>query len=167
MNFMRTIPLLFALGFAPLTSAQAASDQVFKCVDANGKITYTNDRDAAKGCQVLDTEQAVSTIPMKSTSVSTTGTGTNTPTPPSFPRVTTDAQRERDTSRRQLLENELAVEQRALEEAQQALAAQEAIRTGDEKNYQKVLDRLQPFKDKVDQHQRNIEALNREISGLN
>ena len=39
-------------------------------------------------------------------------------------------------------------------------------RRGDERNYQKVLDRLQPFKDKVDLHKRNIEALRREISGL-
>ena len=29
-----------------------------------------------------------------------------------------------------------------------------------------LLDRLQPFKDKVDLHKRNIEALRREISGL-
>ena len=40
------------------------------------------------------------------------------------------------------------------------------MRLGDERNYQKVLDRLQPFKDKVDLHKRNIEALRREISGL-
>jgi hypothetical protein len=29
-----------------------------------------------------------------------------------------------------------------------------------------VLDRLQPFKEKVEQHARNIEALNKEISSL-
>ena len=42
----------------------------------------------------------------------------------------------------------------------------EAIRTGDERNYQRVLDRLQPYKDKVALHERNIEALKKEIGNL-
>ena len=75
-------------------------------------------------------------------------------------------QRARDDSRRQVLEAELATEEGALTAAEQALAEQESVRMGDERNYQKVLDRLQPFKDKVELHKRNIEALRREISGL-
>ena len=62
--------------------------------------------------------------------------------------------------------SERATEEGALAAAVKALAEQEAVRLGDERNYQKVLDRLQPFKDKVDLHKRNIEALRREISGL-
>ncbi|MGL4408555.1 MAG: DUF4124 domain-containing protein, partial [Zoogloea sp.] len=46
------------------------------------------------------------------------------------------------------------------------LAEQEAVRYGDERNYQKVLDRLQPYKDKVQMHERNIEALRRELANL-
>ena len=57
-------------------------------------------------------------------------------------------------------------QEQKLAEAEKALAEQEAIRLGDERNYQKVLDRLQPFKDKVELHKRNIKALRREISGL-
>jgi hypothetical protein len=151
---MRAIPLLLALGFAPMASAQ-----VYKCVNADdNRVTYTNDRDSAKakGCKVLDTEQAVSTISMS-----------KTPTPATFPKVTNDTQRERDNARRQVLETERSDEQKALEAAQQALTEQEGIRNGDERNYQKVLDRLQPYKDKVEQHQRNLEALNKEISNLN
>jgi len=37
---------------------------------------------------------------------------------------------------------------------------------GDEKNYARVLDRLQPYKDNVDLHQKNIEALKRELGNI-
>ena len=40
------------------------------------------------------------------------------------------------------------------------------MRLGSEQNYQKKLDRLQPFQDRVDLHRRNIEALNKELQGL-
>jgi len=33
-------------------------------------------------------------------------------------------------------------------------------------HYQKVLDRVRPFKDRVELHKRNVDALRREISGL-
>jgi hypothetical protein len=61
------------------------------------------------------------------------------------------------------LEQELATEEGLLAQAKQALAEQEAIRNGDERNYARVLERLQPYKDNVDLHQKNIEALKREI----
>ena len=60
----------------------------------------------------------------------------------------------------------MATEEKALAEAEHSLLEQESIRLGNERNYQKVLDRLQPFKDKLELHKRNIEALRREISGL-
>jgi len=145
--------LLFVLatGLAPLT-AQA---DVFKCVDGNGKISYTNDR-GGKGCKALANEGAVSTISMRVPNASGSG----------FPRVTEDAQRARDAGRREVLENELAGEQSALDAARKALAEQAATRNGGEKNYQKVLDRLQPFQEDVERRERNIEALNKELSGL-
>ncbi|MCC6658486.1 MAG: DUF4124 domain-containing protein, partial [Rhodocyclaceae bacterium] len=72
----------------------------------------------------------------------------------------------RDNDRRKILDQELATEQKMLDEARKALAEQEAVRTGDERNYQRVLDRLQPYKDKVALHERNIEALKKEIGNL-
>ena len=65
-----------------------------------------------------------------------------------------------------MLEKELLAEETALAEARKALAEQEAIRLGNERNYQKVLDRLQPYKDKVELHQRNVDALKKEIGSL-
>ena len=147
----RAIPLfLLALGLAPLP----VSAQVYKCIDDTGKISYTNSRGNNKNCTALDNTQAVSTFPPPPR------------TPSSFPKVSNDAQRERDKARRQLLESELAGEQAALEQAEQALKEQQAIRLGNEQNYQKVLDRLQPYQSEVDRRKRNIEALEKEIAGL-
>ncbi len=83
-----------------------------------------------------------------------------------FPKVDGQTQKKRDDERQSILESELADEQQQLEAARQKLAEQEAIRTGDERNYQRFLDRVQPFRDAVANHERNIEAIRREISNL-
>lgn len=151
-----------------LCAALPAHAEVYKCTDAEGKVTYTNDRNLARGCKALDAGQSVSTVPApvrRPAASPSANPGANT-SPSSFPRVSPGDQRARDDSRRQVLESEMANEEASLAAAEKALADQEVTRLGDERNYQKVLDRLQPFKDKVELHKRNIEALRREISGL-
>ena len=64
------------------------------------------------------------------------------------------------------LDNELAQEQAMLSDARKKLTEQEGIRTGDEKNYARVLERLKPYQDTVEVHQKNVEALKREIGNL-
>jgi hypothetical protein len=141
--------------------ASPAYAQVYKCVDDEGRVTYTNDRNAAQGCTVLRQDQPVSTVPAPAARPAAPAA-----TPQSFPRVSPDTQRERDQSRREILEKELAGEEAALAEAQKELADQEAVRYGNERNYQRVLDRLKPFQEKVEQHQRNVDALKRELRDL-
>jgi len=162
MSALRTFSLALVLACPALASAQ-----VYKCVDGEGRITYTNDRSLGRSCQPLPQNQAVSTVPGPAQRA-TAATPARAPAATSggFPRVSQEDQRARDDTRRQVLHNELASEQAALGQAQKALAEQESIRLGDERNYQKMLDRLQPFKDKVELHQRNIDALEREIANL-
>ena len=50
-----------------------------------------------------------------------------------------------------------------LAKARQELVNQEATRSGDEQNYARVLERLQPYKENVDLHEKNVEALRREL----
>lgn len=142
--------------------AASAHAQVYKCVDDEGRVMYTNDRTVTKGCKPLSLDQAVSTVPAPAPRPNPSPAATSA----DFPRVNPDLQRQRDQSRRQILENELAQEEAALADAQKALAEQQAVRHGDERNYQRVLDRLAPFKEKVAQHQRNIDALKRELREL-
>ena len=87
-------------------------------------------------------------------------------TPQGFPSESSDARASAKERQREILEQELAREEDMLEKAQKALAEQEAVRYGNERNYARVLDRLQPFKDNVELHQKNIEALRRELSNL-
>ena len=67
---------------------------------------------------------------------------------------------------RDTIARELSQEEAMLSDAKKRLAEQEAIRTGDEKNYAKVLDRIKPFKDTVEVHEKNVEALKRELNNL-
>ncbi len=145
------------IGAAALFTLPAWAD-VYKCVDDDGHVTYTNTKPSAKAkCSALSRDQRVSTVP---------GRASNTPSPSGFPKVDGNTQKARDNDRRKILEQELATEQKNLDQAKKELAEQEAIRTGDERNYQRVLDRLQPFKDKVALHERNLEALKKEIGNL-
>ncbi len=40
------------------------------------------------------------------------------------------------------------------------------MRHGDERNYQRVLDRLKPFQEAVERHERNVAALKKELGAL-
>ena len=87
-------------------------------------------------------------------------------TPPNFPRVDKDTQKSRDDGRRRILEDELTTEEKGLSDAKSKLAEQEGVRNGDEKNYQRVLDRLKPYQEAVERHERNVSALKRELAAL-
>jgi hypothetical protein len=86
--------------------------------------------------------------------------------PADRPRVDPVTQRQRDDDRRNILEAELLAEEERLAEAKRQLAEQESIRTGDERNYQRVLERLKPYQEAVAQHEKNISALRQEIGNL-
>ena len=156
----RILPLLLLAGRAPPAHAE-----IYKCTDAAGRVTYTNDRSLARGCVRLQSDQPVSSVPAPVRRPPAPGSR-EAQQSADFPRVSPNEQRGRDDARRQVLQEELRTEEQKLAEAEKALAEQESIRLGDERNYQKVLDRVQPFKDRVELHKRNVEALRREISGL-
>ena len=142
-------------------AAPVWADTLYKCTESDGHTIYTNQKPAAnsKTCTVLSQDKAVSTFaPPK--------VRANTPTPGDFPKVSADAQKTRDGDRRRILEEELGGERQKLDDAKKALAEQEAIREGGEKNYQRVLERLKPYQDRVQLHERNVEALEKEIGNL-
>jgi hypothetical protein len=81
-------------------------------------------------------------------------------------RVDSDTQRQRDDQRRSILESELASEEERLAQAKRELAEQEAVRHGDERNYQRVLERLKPYQEAVAQHEKNIASIKQELGNL-
>jgi septal ring factor EnvC (AmiA/AmiB activator) len=153
----------FWLAVCSVCATSPVWGQVFRCVDANDHVTYTNVAGEGKNCKRLQVEPAVT--PTNSARVADKRPGAAA-TPAGFPRVSQDAQRARDETRRSILNQELSNEEQGLQAAKQELADQEKIREGNERNYQRVLDRLQPYKDEVARRERNIEAINRELSSL-
>lgn len=149
------LPALFCL---------PASATVFKCVGPDGGITYTNEPSRGTHCSQLDANLPVSSIPAPPRSASTPAP--QPATAASFPRVSPDAQRSRDDTRRQILENELNAELLALETAKTALTdrAGQLAPSAEEGALPDALS--QPFRDQIELHERNIEALQREIRGL-
>jgi len=84
-----------------------------------------------------------------------------------FPTIDKDTQRKRDDERRTILEQELAAERDRLEAAREELREQESVRLDGERDYQRYLERVQPFRNALENHERNVQAIQREIDNLN
>jgi hypothetical protein len=148
---MNSRSLLLSLFFL---AGPAVADTLYKCTDADGRTTYTNNKGSAKNCSVISRDKPVSTFSAPKAQPSA-------PTPGDFPKVGAGEQKARDGDRRAILEQELASEQKSLDEAKKTLAQQEAAGGG-----AKSPERLKPYQDTVQLHERNVEALKKEMGAL-
>ncbi len=143
-------PLLITLALLPVT---AIGNTLYKCTDESGVVLYTNQKAAKKSCVVLS--QSASPPP-PATSGATRPRAAATPTPSDFPRVSGSEQKSRDSDRKAILDRELATETQSAEKARKAL--QDA---GNQ-----PADKLQPLRDTLALHERNVEALKKELGNL-
>ncbi|MEJ6005634.1 hypothetical protein WG899_08760 [Paucibacter sp. AS339] len=81
-------------------------------------------------------------------------------------RIDPNQQRSRDGERRRVLETELREAEDRLASLQREYAGGAAERRGDERNYQKFLDRMAELKASIGRQESDIQALKREISKL-
>jgi hypothetical protein len=135
--------------------------EIYECVDENGNRRFTNIKAEARGCRVLNIGPT-NTVPPPAKSAPKTPSAASG----NFPKVDAQTQQQRDVDRRTILEQELASEQKLLEQAKKELADQEAVRYGNERNYQRVLDRLDPYKKRVKLHEDNIANLRKELASI-
>jgi hypothetical protein len=154
------VGLVLILWLAPGGGALA---DIWECVDESGNKRFTNIKSEAKGCKQLSVA-VPNTVPAPAAKPATPGKAAESPK--SFPKVDSDTQKQRDNDRRRILDQELANEQKLLEAARKELAEQEATRLGSERNYQRVLERLEPYKRKVKLHEDNIANLKRELGNI-
>jgi hypothetical protein len=150
--------LMFGLVLLPgaMPALAQGTTEIYKCLDASGRPLYTSDKrdTVGKKCELVSRE--VNVMP-----------STGRRAPGAFPRESAQDRTSAKERQREILQQELVAEEQALSKARQALAEQEAVRSGDERNYARVQERLQPYKDSVETHQKNIEALKRELANLN
>lgn len=155
--------LLIGIGW--LAMAGIANAEIYKVIDANGHITYTNV--PTKGAEKLDID------PPPAPAGDRPARSTRTPTPASFPRVDSATQSQRDDTRKKILQEELKAEQDALAEAKKAYAEGEAnpetfvAANGKRfRNMAKFNEKMQKLQANVDLHEKNIELLQKELSAL-
>jgi hypothetical protein len=162
----RQIILRWIIAGALGASASGAYAALCKYVDANGHVTYSDS--PVKGSTQSSCFEAPPVPPAPAPRASPPGSPASSaaPAPGGLPNVDSATQRKRDDSRRKILQDELAVEEKALDGARKALAEGEAVRLGDERNYQRYLERIQGLKDRVTQHEKNVSALKQELSNL-
>lgn len=129
-----------------------AHAEIYKFVDDNGHVTYTNmPRPGAKKLDLGPNRSKAATVETKSSRKRAT-----TASPEHFPRVDVGTQRKRDDMRRQLLLEELSSEQRNLAAAQSAFTSARRLPATEQNR----------LMDAVRLHEKNIEMLNKELGHL-
>jgi hypothetical protein len=151
---MRSLLILLV----PLLAAAPALGETCKYVDSEGRIIYSNVPVKRARKVTCFQEPAPPPEPTRPVAPPTNATTTERP------RVEPSTQRKRDQDRRTILEDELAREQKALDDARKALAEQQALRSGDERNYSRVQERLKPFQEAVAAHEKNIASIKQELA---
>lgn len=149
---MRLSSLLFLAVLAP-----AAQAEIYKFVDENGLVTYTNmPRPGSKPQMVIpDLSKPGKAVPVPAPA-GTPKSGGKIATPSYFPKVDVGTQRKRDDMRRQLLVEELRSEERNLAAAKTALGQGSRTPGAD----------VRKLSDAVRMHEKNIEMLNKELSHI-
>lgn len=149
---------------APLPAwSQAPTSVVYRCP---GNL-YTSELSAKqaeeKGCRTI--EGAPITV------IQGPRPRAGTPVPASGPRpaesrIDPAQQRTRDNDSRRILESELRREEDQLAQLQREYSGGEPERRGDEKNFQKYLDRVAEMKAAIARKESDVAALRREIAKL-
>ncbi|HEU0189590.1 MAG TPA: DUF4124 domain-containing protein [Gallionella sp.] len=131
---------------------------IYKSVDANGHVTYSST--PIKGGKKIILEPLPTMVPPG-----------RPRSPDDFPKVDAEKQKERDETRRKILQDELDAEEKLLGESQQNLndASPEVFRGADGKTYRNVAkyeENIKSLTEQVELHQKNITALKAELSKL-
>ena len=138
--------------------ALAQVETIWSCKDNAGRTHVTNLKEDTVGmnCRIVQ-QQRVTVVPASKASAKS---------PAGFPKESASERQASKVKQKETIEKELSQEQGMLADARKKLSEQEAIRSGDEKNYAKVLERLKPYQDTVEVHEKNVEALKRELNNL-
>jgi len=132
--------------------------EMYKCATQSGASSYFN---VPGGNGQLPGSASAST------GTSTPVRSAKAPTPSGFPRVDADTQKGRDDVRRKVLSDELAAEEKLLAESRTLYADGAPAPLPEEKaDAEKYRGRIARLKQTVSVHERNIEALRKELAAI-
>jgi len=156
------------------SGAANAQTTVYKCVDAQGRVEFTDT--GKRGCKALDLPGYIPAPPERrgpapaarpnNAAQAAAPAAAPTPSPANFPRVDTSQQRARDDDRRGILTDELRLEEKKLADLRAVFNNGEPERQGNERNYAKYQERVAQMREDISRTERNIEALRREIANI-
>jgi hypothetical protein len=135
-------------------SGAAQAQQIFLCVDADGRKELTDSSRKGKNCKMLDLPGA--TIPAPGGARRGAAPSAPAVAPANFPRVESSEQKARDADRRAILTDELNTE----------FNNGEPERRADERNAAKYQERVAGLKDSIARAEQNVEALKRELANI-
>jgi hypothetical protein len=160
------LPALALLLLPSMALAQAAEKPVYRCP---GKpVLYTDALSAKeardKGCTTI--EGTPITIIAPSRPAGGKPAAANASGASRGEKVAADEQKARDKDARKILESELQKEEQALAALKKEYNNGEPERRGEERNYQKYLDRVAELKASVARKESDVAALKRELAKL-
>ncbi|HMO48167.1 MAG TPA: hypothetical protein PKB14_19340 [Rubrivivax sp.] len=167
--------LLWAAASAP-AQAQGAPATVYRC--PGPPVLYTDTLSAQeareRGCRTIEGTPITviqGRTPAPRPAGNTAGSTAGAPGAQAAPRsadtrIDAGAQRARDTDSRRILEGELRREEERLAELKREYNNGEPERQGNERNYQKYLDRVAEMKSGIARKESDIAAIKRELAKL-
>ena len=156
----RALAACAALALGALASAPAAAQGIYyQCPGNVFTNTITPKEAEAKGCKAMVTQQPT-TIPAPKVR----GTAAAAPGPSASSKVDAQEQKARDSDARKILQDELIKAQAQLDALQKEYNNGQPERKGDEKNYQKYLDRTADLKAQITRTESDISAITRELA---
>ena len=168
------VAALGPLGALPAAAQSAPSgSEIYVCSGPKGVPEYRNGN-GGKGCRRLDLPEVltvpVTRQPSRGGGGGGGGGGGAAPlegaTAANFPRIDAATQRRRDGERRAVLEEELRSEQARLAALRAQFNEGQPQRQGDERNYQRYLDRTAALREDIARSEANAAALRRELANL-
>ncbi|MHB1678609.1 MAG: DUF4124 domain-containing protein [Sulfuriferula sp.] len=148
-------------------AALAAHADIYKSVDASGRVTYTDQ--PVRGARRLNLGPLPAPVFRAGTSSAEHKISTrkkNPSDPGGFPRVDAKTQNKRDALRRNILQSELRTEEQSLADAAVAKTDGEKLNSGEQASSPGYLARLKKLDDAIKLHRDNIKALGKELGSL-
>lgn len=157
---------LFACAALLLAGAVRADTTIYKCVDADGRVEFTDS--ARRNCKALDLPSSYAAPKARGGGGGGNGRAAAPPAtvPADFPKVSNFQQKNRDDERRDILNEELRNEEKKLADIRREFNGGEPERQGNERNYAKYQERVALLKDSISRAEKNIDALKREIGNI-